>query len=87
MDSVTVSGCNIGVGFCLGHRQLSSILSASTAHSSTSVHCSCVTARCRRSDELAFYGRYHALVGHIMAAKTRPAGMTNRLFIDGKPPV
>ena len=46
-----------------------------------------ITAGWRPSDELAFYGRYHALVGHIMAAKTRPAGMTNRLFIGGKPPV
>ena len=67
VDSVTVSDWNIGVGLC--HRDSWVLCEvASTAHSTTSVHCSpCVTARWRRSDELAFYGRYHTLVGHIMA--------------------
>ena len=89
VDSVTVSVCNIGVGFC-GDRDSCSWGGVCLRPAQRIPRHQCsprVTARWRRSDELAFYGRYHALVGHIMATKTRPAGMTNRLFSGGKPPV
>ena len=86
---VTVSVRIIGVGFCHGQRQLllQYVCQVSTFPTISAMLAARITARWRPSDELAFYGPYHALVGHIMAAKTRPAGMTNCLFIGGKPPV
>ena len=83
--SLSVSLCNIGVGFSDTDNCAAAVFLP--AQRIPGHHCNAwVTASWRRSDELVFYGRYHALVGHIMAAKTRPAGMTNCLFIGGKPP-